>query len=108
MDPDESSDKFLLMCDYWTPKSTLEEIYRNIELSPILVSMVRNELRLEAETNEYLSELSTVIGMIQVGLFNDASNLLIYMKEHSTIDPDRLDNWSKMLNSCDAVDKFTT
>lgn len=87
-----------------------ENITSNIQLSPILIAVVRDEMistslsALGLSATSMLSKLSGVIGAIQVGMFKEAALML----RHSVVvdaflTRERLDLYATLLETSDAL-----
>lgn len=87
--------------------SALSNIYFNIDISKYIISIVRLEL-LDIQYNQgctqILEELSDIIPLIQLGMFDTASKILL-TKESDIITEEQLIRWSNLLISSDSINK---
>jgi hypothetical protein len=104
LDPEEAANNFLIICDSQEWTTNIEKIYRNIELSKLIIAVVKSEI-LEYENGiVYLVKLQETIVTLQTGSFFTASQLLSTVERDEVLTDERLLRWSEMCISADSLD----
>ena len=105
MNSQEAVDAFLLMCDFMSQTNgVIDEIYRNIQVGDIIISMVRSEIVTIPNGGVYLAKLASVVGAIQTGMFDTASQLLLAITPDAVLTTERLTRWADMAITADAIE----
>lgn len=106
MDPASAASDFVSMLDYYYPNNRIEKIFRNLTLSPVIISIVREEIFKAGDLDPlvYLSKLSTLVDLVNLGLFWTAVEKEIpALIRDSFLTEERLGRWSLMLSTADAL-----
>lgn len=99
----ESTACLSVICDRLIGASNVDKIYANIELANVMIACVRSELLQYPQGESMMTKLSSVVSMLQVGMFYTASQVLLTIPTDEIITSDRLTKWSSMLISSDAI-----
>lgn len=94
---------YAIMTGQFRPANAIEGVCRNIEMSSIIIAIVRVELANEPNGTEYVSKLQPAIAMACVGMFNDASNYILSLIPDDDISEDMLIRWADLLLSSNSV-----
>lgn len=94
--------EFLNMTQSHFQTTTYGGVCRNMIVSLFVISAVRTEL-IEEEPATYLSKMSPIIGMIQLGMFSTAAASLIALEPDDVLTNEQITRWSNLLLSADAV-----
>jgi len=100
---DEAVKCLAIICDRQTGTNALEQIFANIQLWPTVVAIVREDLLQYPDGEGVFMKLAPIVGMLQVGLFYTASQTLQTFTPDEILTQERLDRWSAMLTSADAI-----
>lgn len=92
-----------VICDRLIGTSNVDKIYANIEFANVMIACVRAELLQYPQGEAMMSKLSSVVSMLQVGMFYTASQVLLTIPTDDIITSARLTKWSSMLISSDAI-----
>lgn len=104
-DVDEAGTMFLNMIDLIenNPLTWIACNERNMRIAFIIISIVRYELKDHENGIDYLNKLSPAIDIIQVGMFNDASNYILSLIPDDIITDEQLNRWSNLLLSANSL-----
>ena len=104
LDSRYAANAFIYMCEYYQePLTLIEQIYRNMLIYPIIVSVVRSELAFIPDGTTYLNQLSEVIALLSVGMFDTASQLLNTIERNDVLTEERMTRWTDLVISSDAI-----
>lgn len=103
MSATQAVDGLCTICDRFTGSNNLDKIYANISLAPTIIAVVRNELISYPQGMALIGKLADVIPMLYVGMFNTASETILQITPDEIITIERLNKWSSMLVSADAI-----
>lgn len=95
-----------LICGRYIGTDIVNKIYANVSLAPIILSIVRADMiNLPVEQGlAILTKLKDVVDAVTNGMFNSASQLLLYKIEPDEyLTRERLDLYASMLISADAI-----
>lgn len=101
---EEAEFEYAVMTGQFRPRNKLERIYRNIELSSVIIAIVRKELLELTDGAMYLVKLQTAIAFAQVGMFNDASAFVLSLIPDDNLTDEQLTRWSNLLLSANAIE----
>lgn len=114
MGADEILREVLYICDEaeaYEMSSSIHQVNWNIRVSPQLVALVRGEMldvslsAMGLDPTAMLSKLSGVVGAIQVGMFIEARNMLLYaMERDAFLTEERIAKYAALLKAADAID----
>jgi hypothetical protein len=100
---DEAVQGLSVICDRQIGDTLAERVLSNINLSSILIATVRSELLQYPNGEVLFGKLTSVIIMLQVGMFTTASQALLAVVPDEIITTERLQKWSNMLTVSDAL-----
>ena len=98
-----------IMSDHKIGKTVAESIQANINLAPILISIVRNDMisvtltDLGLTATGMLIKLAGIVGAIQVGMFVEAAQMLLATTPDGFLTNTRLSLYASILASADAL-----
>lgn len=92
-----------IICDRKTGTTTVDQIYANIQLAPVVIAVVREDLLQYPGGEATFMKLAPIVSMLQVGLFFTASQAIKSVTPDEILTQERLDRWSAMLISADAI-----
>ena len=104
MEADEAIEAFLLMADFMQPPiNVIEQIYRNMKVGQIIISLVRSELVNTPEGEIYLAKLGNALAALQVGMLSTAADFLTLVELDTVLTLERIGRWQDMARCADAV-----
>ena len=95
-----------LICGRYIGNDIVNKIYANVILAPVILSIVRSDMiNLPVEQGlSVLTKMKDVVDAVTNGMFNSASQLLLYKVEPDEyLTRQRLDLYASMLISADAI-----
>lgn len=104
MEPAKAASDLLKMADYWNPTSLEECVLRNMQIGVFLISIVRSELMTVQDGAVYLGILSDVVGQIQTGMFDTASQTLDTITQDAILTEQRIIRWQSLLTISDSIE----
>lgn len=96
--------EFLTMYEYYNAHILHDQIYRNILISPIIVSIVRSELSTLPDGLMCLEKLQPAIELANVGMFSNASAYILSLVPDDMLIDEQLKRWSDLLLSANNIE----
>lgn len=105
MTPDAAVEAFLYMADWTVDTETRDAVYRNLEIAPIMVSLVRAEMIDVglADPVATMAKLSDVIATVNMGMFREAEALFGLVVPDAFLTEARIGRYQEALSASDAI-----